>query len=74
VVNRTDPVTGRIIGVTSVRVFDIINNAAACGAAVTNPICKPFAEIDTKTSGGTDNYRALQVALTRRIGSGVTLN
>src|ERR1041384_1261576 len=74
VVNRTDPVTGRVIGVTSIRVFDIINNAAACGASASNPICKPFAEIDTKTSGGSDNYRALQVALTRRIGTGVTLN
>ncbi len=74
VVNRTDPVTGRIIGVTSVRVFDIINNAAACGAAASNPICKPFAEIDTKTSGGTDNYRALQMALSRRFSTGVTLN
>jgi len=74
VVNRTDPTTGRIVGVTSIRVFDIINNAAACGASASNPICKPFAEIDTKTSGGTDNYRALQVALSRRIGTGVTLN
>ena len=74
VVNRTDPVTGRVIGVTSIRVFDIINNAAACGASAANPICKPFAEIDTKTSGGTDNYRSLQAALARRIGTGLTLN
>jgi hypothetical protein len=74
VVNRTDPTTGRVIGVTSIRVFDIINNAAACGASASNPICKPFAEIDTKTSGGTDNYRALEFTLARRIGTGVTLN
>lgn len=75
VVNRTDPVTGRIIGVTSVRVFDLINAASAsCGAAASNPICKPFAEIDTKSSGGTDNYRALQMMLTRRFSTGVTLN
>jgi hypothetical protein len=74
VVNRFDPVSGRVIGVTSIRVFDIINNAAACGAAAANPICKPFAEIDTKTSGGHDNYRALQATLSRRIGTGVTLN
>jgi hypothetical protein len=74
VVNRTDPTTGRIIGVTSIRVFDIINNAAACGASAANPICKPFAEIDTKTSGGTDNYRAFEFTLSRRIGTGVTLN
>ncbi len=74
VVNRTDPVTGRVIGTTSVRVFDIINNAALCGASASSAICKPYAEIDTKTSGGTDSYRALQVALARRISSGVTLN
>lgn len=74
VVNRTDPVTGRVTGVTSIRVFDIINNAAACGAAASNPICRPFAEIDTKTSGGYDNYRAFEVTLARRISNGVTLN
>ena len=48
--------------------------AALCGASASNAICKPYAEIDTKTSGGTDNYRALQVALSRRLGNGVTLN
>ena len=74
VVSRIDPVTGRVIGVTSIRVFDIINNAAACGASAANSICKPFAEIDTKTSGGHDNYRALEMTLARRIGSGLTLN
>jgi hypothetical protein len=74
VVNRTDPATGRVIGVTSVRVFDIINQAALCGASASNAICKPFAEIDTKTSGGTDSYNALQMALTRRFNTGVTLN
>jgi hypothetical protein len=74
VVNRTDPATGRVIGVTAVRVFDIINQAALCGASASNAICKPFAEIDTKTSGGTDSYNALQMALTRRFNTGVTLN
>ncbi|PYS89876.1 MAG: hypothetical protein DMF64_16390, partial [Acidobacteria bacterium] len=74
VVNRLDPTTGRVIGVTSIRQFDIINNAALCGASAANPICKPFAEIDTKTSGGGDSYNALQVTLVRRISSGLTLN
>src|SRR5205085_292163 len=74
VVNRLDPTTGRVIGVTSIRQFDIINNAALCGASAANPICKPFAEIDTKTSGGSDSYNALQVTLVRRISSGLTLN
>ena len=74
VVNRTDA-NGRVIGVTSVRVFDIINNPSACGLGATAvPICRPFAEIDTKTSGGSDNYRALQVSLARRFSSGLTLN
>ena len=74
VINRTDA-TGRVIGVTSVRVFDIINNLGACGlAAGAVPLCRPFAEIDTKTSGGSDNYNALQVTLGRRFSSGLTLN
>jgi hypothetical protein len=74
VVNRTDAATGRVIGVTSIRVFDIINQPSLCGAAASNPICKPFAEIDTKTSGGTDSFNALELTLTRRFNTGLTLN
>ena len=75
VINRTDA-TGRVIGVTSVRVFDILNNPGTCGlsATTTNPICRPFAEIDTKTSGGSDSYNALQITLARRFSNGLTLN
>ena len=75
VINRTDS-SGRVIGVTSVRAFDILNNPGACGLAVstTNPICRPFAEIDTKTSGGHDNYNALQLTVNRRFSNGLTLN
>jgi carboxypeptidase family protein len=74
VINRTDA-TGRVIGVTSVRVFDIINNPSACGlSASAVPLCRPFAEIDTKTSGGSDSYNALQLTLARRFSSGLTLN
>lgn len=73
VVNRTDA-SGNVIGVTSIRQFDIINQAALCGASASNAICKPFAEIDTKTSGGSDSYNALQLALTRRFNTGITLN
>lgn len=75
VINRTDG-AGRVIGVTTVRQFDVLNNPALCGLSptTTNPICKPFAEIDTKTSGGTDRYDALQISLARRLSSGVTLN
>jgi len=64
VVSRTNA-AGQVIGVTTVRQFSIVS-----GTSVQNP----FAEIDTKTSGGTDSYNALQAALSRRIGSGLTLN
>lgn len=64
VVNRVNA-AGQVIGVTTVRQFSIVS-----GTSVQNP----FAEIDTKTSGGIDSYNALQLTLTRRLGSGLTLN
>ena len=64
VVSRTNA-AGRVIGVTTVRQFSIVS-----GTSVQNP----FAEIDTKTSGGSDSYNALQLALSRRIAVGLTLN
>ena len=73
VINRANA-AGQITGVTTVRQFDIINNAAACGASATNPVCKPFAEVDYKTSGGRDTYNALQTSLSRRFSSGLTMN
>ncbi|MEO8649118.1 MAG: carboxypeptidase regulatory-like domain-containing protein, partial [Acidobacteriota bacterium] len=75
VVNRTNAL-GQVIGVTTIRQFDILNAAAttACGAAANNAICRPFAEVDTKTSGGSDRYDALQFSLARRLSVGVTLN
>lgn len=74
VVNRTN-VAGQVIGVTTIRQFDILNNLSACtGATVNVPLCRPFAEVDTKTSGGSDQYDALQLTLARRISSGLTLN
>jgi hypothetical protein len=75
IVNRTNA-SGQVVGVTTIRQFDILNAAAvtACGASAANAICRPFAEIDTKTSGGKDSYNALQVTLARRFNSGVTLN
>lgn len=74
VINRTDA-NGRVIGVTTVRQFDILNDRAACGlSASAVPLCRPFAEIDFKTSGGEDSYNALQLTLSRRIANGVTLN
>lgn len=75
VINRTNG-SGQVIGVTTVRQFDVLNDPSFCGlsANTTNPICKPFAEIDTKTSGGTDRYDALQMSLARRLSNGLTLN
>lgn len=67
-------ITNRITGVvmnpatgagTAVREFSVVN-----GTTVTNQ----FAEIDTKTSGGNDNYNGLQVLLSRRFAQGLTLN
>ena len=49
-----------------IREFDIVN---ADGS-----ISRPFAEIDIKTSGGDDNYSAMQLSLARRFNSGLTLN
>ena len=64
IVNRANA-AGQVIGVTTVRQFSIIS-----GTTVQNP----FAEIDTKSSGGTDTYNSLQLTLTRRLSNGLTLN
>jgi hypothetical protein len=34
----------------------------------------PYAEIDMKTSGGTDSYNALQISVSKRSNTGLTLN
>lgn len=64
VINRVDAM-GRVIGVNTVREFDILNGTTQS---------RPFAEVDYKTSGGSDNYNALQMALSRRFNTGLTLN
>jgi len=64
-VNLVDPNSGRVTGVRTVREFSVIS-----GTNVLNP----FAEVDYKTSGGHDNYNALQMTLARRITSGLTMN
>jgi len=56
-----NPTTG---AATVVREFSVVN-----GTTVTNQ----FAEIDTKTSGGTDNYNGLQVLLNRRFSKGLSM-
>ena len=62
--------SGQVTRVTTVREFDILGNASATSAGIS----RPFAEVDDKTSGGHDNYRALQMTLGRRFSTGVTLN
>jgi hypothetical protein len=65
VVNRTDPTTGQVIGVNTIRQFSIVS-----GTTVQNP----YAEVDYKTSGGHDRYDALQLSLQRSYSSGLTMN
>lgn len=64
VVNRTNA-AGQVVGVTTVREFSIVS-----GTSVQNP----YAEVDYKTSGGDDQYNALQFSLQRSFRSGLTMN
>ena len=64
-VNGTCP--GTIVGVVQpVREFSIVSG--------TSTLQQPYAEVDYKTSGGHDDYRALQLSLGRRFNTGLTLN
>ncbi len=65
VVNRTDPATGQVIGVNTIRQFSIVS-----GTTVQNP----YAEIDYKTSGGDDSYNSIQASVVRSFRAGVTMN
>jgi Carboxypeptidase regulatory-like domain len=65
IVNRTNG-SGQVIAVNTIREFSIVSG--------TSSVQNPFAEVDYKTSGGHDSYKALQVSLTRRFDTGVTLN
>ncbi|MCU1266115.1 MAG: hypothetical protein JWM21_2433 [Acidobacteria bacterium] len=64
VVNLADA-AGNVTAVRTVREFSIIS-----GLTVLNP----YAEVDYKTSGGHDSYRALQMSLGRRFATGLVLN
>ncbi|MFQ3581007.1 carboxypeptidase regulatory-like domain-containing protein [Chloracidobacterium validum] len=76
IVNRVDA-TGRVVGVNVIRQFSIINRAfeTATGQFVVNnrSVVNPFGEVDIKTSGGNDNYNALQIAASRRLTKGLML-
>jgi hypothetical protein len=66
VVNRTNAL-GQVIAVNQpIRQFSIVSG--------TSTLQQPFAEVDFKTSGGHDSYRALQMSLSRRLQTGLTLN
>jgi hypothetical protein len=65
VVNRTNA-AGQVIAVNTIREFSIVSG--------TSSVQNPYAEVDYKTSGGHDNYKALQLSLARRLDSGITLN
>jgi hypothetical protein len=69
--------TGQILGVTTVREFDVVGKSLdASGNIIINPagLLTPFGEIDFKTSGGRDRYDALQIQVNRRFTQGFTLN
>jgi hypothetical protein len=58
-------ITNKIIGVT-------MNPTTGAGTAV-REFGNAYAEIDVKTSGGTDHYNALQTTLNRRFAQGLSL-
>jgi hypothetical protein len=58
-------ITNKITGVT-------MNPTTGAGSAV-REFTNQYAEIDVKTSGGTDHYDALQLSLNRRFSTGLTV-
>ena len=66
VVNILNAAGTQVVAVRTVREFSILNGTGS-------PL-NPFAEVDFKTSGGSDSYNALQTQLSRRFGTGLTMN
>jgi len=64
-----------VVSVVTVREFDLINFSLVNGVPTpTNGSrLNPFGEIDFKTSGGRDNFNALQLTVNRRFAKGLTL-
>lgn len=58
-------ITNKIVGVAT--------NPATGAAVITREFGDRFAEVDIKTSGGTDHYDSLQTTLNRRFSKGFTL-
>jgi hypothetical protein len=67
VVTNPNPASAAFV----VREFSIVQRDAA--GNVTG-VQNPYAEVDYKTSGGRDNYNAMQLSLTRRMSRGLTMN
>ena len=61
VVNILNAAGTQVTAVRTVREFSIPNG---------NNVLNPFAEVDFKTSGGSDSYNALQTQLSRRLSIG----
>ncbi len=64
IVNLTNA-AGQVTAVRTVREFSIVSGTS---------VQQPFAEVDFKTSGGSDSYNALQTQLSRRFARGLTMN
>ena len=72
IANRTIGVqSNSAAAATQIREFDIVTRNAD-GTIAT--IQRPYAEVDYKTSGGHDTYNSLQLSLSRRSASGLTMN
>jgi hypothetical protein len=69
---------GTITAVRTIREFDVVGKRfdSVTGTVLADPagILTPFGEIDYKTSGGRDNYNALQILVNRRFTQGLTIN
>ena len=72
------PVQRRRGAARQIREFDIVTRQRTTARTVPGStiasIQRPYAEVDYKTSGGHDSYNAMQLSLTRRSASGLSLN
>jgi carboxypeptidase family protein len=67
----TQVISNGAAAATIIREFDIVTRNADGSVA---SVQRPFAEIDYKTSGGHDQYNAMQLSLARRSASGLSMN
>jgi hypothetical protein len=54
-------------------ITSVATNPVTGAAVITRQFGSQFAEVDTKSTQGTDNYSALQTTLTRRFSAGLTV-